>query len=240
MPTEPTSEARNDALLLAKHNAVEAERASLAAQLHDHPLQELAGVGFQLERVLMALDRGATEDAVALVDDATNHLRRQIDGLRVLMSELRAPQLDRVDLSAAILALAARLRGQPTAPSIEVDLAPSVIDQHATTCLYRIVQDVLAAFLCSTPQPRHLAVSTAVAGRDVILTLTGDCTIEPEMLLGHSSTAPLSVIDRVRLLDGTATVQPLDAGGTCLRIVAPVADATPTAEAPAPTRGVPA
>lgn len=75
--------------------ATEEERSRVARELHDEPLQEIAGVIHRLE-----VSGGNSDEAAALRDVAA-HLRR-------ITTELRPPALDDLGLAAAIASLAER------------------------------------------------------------------------------------------------------------------------------------
>lgn len=117
--------------------SAEAERARLARELHDTPLQELAGVIKRLELV-----PGADQEEVALRDVA--------EQLRRLTSELHPPLLDDLGLVAAIEHLIDQARGAEP----NVALTAAIQDRTGVArderppadvelSLYRIVQEAL-------------------------------------------------------------------------------------------------
>lgn len=224
---QPTSEARSVDTLRSVHDAIEAERAALARKLHDHPLQELAGVGFQLERITMALERGATDDAVVMTQEAGNHLRSQIDALRDLMSELHPPQLDRVDLAGALLALTSRLRGRRDGVALDVEFASVTVDELTAVGIYRIVQTMLSALIERSAPVGSLALTLTSDDAAVVVTLTTDAPVEPASLDTSANDAAMSIDERVHMLGGVITIS----GGTestgpgaTVRIAVPLGD----------------
>jgi CheY-like chemotaxis protein len=74
--------------------AVEHERAKMAAELHDGPIQQLACFGWTLDRVVRELDRGRVDEAVELVRSVRADLTRELRTLRQMMSALRPLVLD--------------------------------------------------------------------------------------------------------------------------------------------------
>jgi signal transduction histidine kinase len=88
--------------------ASEGERARLAADLHDVPIQELSAVIARLELVPEALEERAA-------------LRRIAAQLRAVTTELRPPVLDDLGLPLAIEALADQYARDGTAIRVEVD-----------------------------------------------------------------------------------------------------------------------
>ena len=80
----------------------EGERARIAANLHDGPIQRLAALGLVLDRCRLRLDRDDDEGARELMKRARNELSEEIHNLREMMSELRPPILDEGGLDAAL------------------------------------------------------------------------------------------------------------------------------------------
>lgn len=68
------------------------DRAQIADELHNKPLQELAAVALQIELAVMAIDEGAPVRARSLCDDASETLGRALDSLRAIATDIRVPQ----------------------------------------------------------------------------------------------------------------------------------------------------
>jgi signal transduction histidine kinase len=128
-----------DALVLgdvrraAAIKASEGERARLAADLHDVPIQELSAVISRLELV---------EEAAAERDA----LRRVASQLRAVTTELRPPILDDLGLPLAIEALADQYAREGTA--IRVDVADrtrpqEVRDPDVELAIYRVTEEAV-------------------------------------------------------------------------------------------------
>jgi len=113
--------------------ASEGERARLAADLHDVPIQELSAVISRLELV---------EEAAAERDA----LRRVASQLRTVTTELRPPVLDDLGLPLAIEALADQYAREGTA--IRVDVADrtrpqEVRDPDVELAIYRVTEEAV-------------------------------------------------------------------------------------------------
>jgi signal transduction histidine kinase len=128
-----------DALILgdvrrqAAITASEGERARLAADLHDVPIQELSAVISRLELV----------DEAAEERDA---LRRIAAQLRAVTSELRPPVLDDLGLPLAIEALADQYAREGTAIRVDVaDRTTSVAarDPEVELAIYRVTEEAV-------------------------------------------------------------------------------------------------
>ena len=96
------SQWRRRQLLDRTVRVAEEERARIAANLHDGPIQRLAALGLVLDRCRLRMDREDKEGARDLVKRARTELSEEIRSLRQLMSELRPPILDEGGLEAAL------------------------------------------------------------------------------------------------------------------------------------------
>lgn len=138
------SQWRRGQLLDRTVRVAEGERARIAANLHDGPIQRLAALGLVLDRCRLRLDRDDKAGARELLKRARNELSDEIQSLREMMSELRPPILDEGGLDAALqdqlanwtaaTGFEARFEGGPHGP-----LSP-----NSETVIYRVVQEALA------------------------------------------------------------------------------------------------
>jgi signal transduction histidine kinase len=126
--------------------AADAERRRWARELHDETLQGLGGL-----RVLLAsaLRRGDPERAQQAMHEAVEHIEREIENLRAIITELRPAALDELGLRTAIEALLDRHREQ-SGFQIEGELAlpgPAAgearLDPELESTAYRLVQEAL-------------------------------------------------------------------------------------------------
>ncbi len=121
----------------------EEERKLLAAELHDGPIQRLAGLGYRLERARNRLERGNAEGAAALLGELHDGLSEETRRLREMMAELRPPVLDQRGLDSALRDHAAAFErswgvGCTVRSSLHQRLEPDV-----ETVLYRVAQEAL-------------------------------------------------------------------------------------------------
>ena len=128
-----------DSLVLGgirRHAAIEAsegERARLAADLHDVPIQELSAVIARLELVPEALEERAV-------------LRRIASQLRDVTTELRPPVLDDLGLPLAIEALADQYARDGTDIRVDVDdrtLPEEARDPKVELAIYRVTEEAV-------------------------------------------------------------------------------------------------
>lgn len=88
------ADAERTRLLEAFTVALEAERASLAMELHDGPIQHMSRVVLQLELAAMALDAGDVDGARRGILEAANVVGGEVNNLRRVMAALRPPALE--------------------------------------------------------------------------------------------------------------------------------------------------
>lgn len=121
----------------------EEERKLLAGELHDGPIQRLAGLGYRLERARNRLDRGNAEGAAALLGELQNGLSEETRHLREMMAELRPPVLDQRGLDSALRDHAAAFeRNWGVGCSVRASLDRR-LDPDVETVLYRVAQEAL-------------------------------------------------------------------------------------------------
>ena len=115
------------------------ERVRFAADLHDGPIQDLAGISYALGAVAPTVaERHAP--LMARVQDA---LQRSIQSLRGLMTDLYPPDLRSGNLDQTIVTLAEQLRAEGLDVELELaDLPP--MGEESVAALYRVVRETLA------------------------------------------------------------------------------------------------
>ncbi|QKJ18296.1 sensor histidine kinase [Microbacterium hominis] len=130
-------------------SASDRERERIAGDIHDGPIQELAGVGF----VLDAAKRVHGEDQRRLLDAANAALRRATRSLRTLMADIYPPDLHTVPLKVAITRVVETTVPTEVASTVVVGELPPLSDE-AIELVYRIVREALGNVA------KHSAAST--------------------------------------------------------------------------------
>lgn len=130
-------------LMEAVQGAGEKERASLALDLHDGPIQHLTALSYELELASMSLREGniaAVNEALTVLEGG---LCTEIDSLRLLMTGLRPPALDERGLEQALCDLVAAFESRTEIECVlDVQLA-SRLPSEIETILFRIAQEAL-------------------------------------------------------------------------------------------------
>ncbi len=127
--------------------AADAERRRWARELHDETLQGLGGLRILLSSARRSDDLGRAQ---AAMDEAVEHIEREISNLRSIITDLRPAALDELGLGAAIEALLDRHREQ-SGVEIDAELALRGTSKEAPrlsedleTAVYRLVQEALS------------------------------------------------------------------------------------------------
>jgi two-component system, NarL family, sensor kinase len=158
-------------LLQRAIDASDLERRRIAGDLHDGPVQQLAGVSMSLAA---AADRVAQEDpaAAATLRDAGERTRLGMRSLRSSLMGIYPPTLERAGIHAALADLTAPLSGY----GIEVDLRVSQdlhISPQVESLLFRIAQEAVRN-VTAHADAGHVEVLLAGGSPAVTLTIRDD------------------------------------------------------------------
>lgn len=220
-------EADRASLLKQTLSESDRERSQIAGDLHDGPIQDLAGVGYALG----ALASGIPEGRRGLMTQVETTVHHAIDSLRRLMVDLYPPDLGATQLPETIRNLAVPLQEQGIQVSTHVERVPG-LDNDQVTTLYRVAREALAN-VAQHSRATEATVALAAtqeqgvpAARTVTLTITDNGVgADPERLdrraEGHLGLRLLR--DRVRHLNGTFHLDSGPDGGTAIKIELPLA-----------------
>jgi len=192
------------------------ERRRIAGDLHDGPVQELAGLSMRLS----ASAEGTADPAQQQVlRESATAVRGSVRTLRSAIVGVYPPNLEASGLGPALEDLTSRLRHEGLSVSLDVsDPAGygSVVDQ----LLYRVCQEALRNV---EKHAGALEVFVSV-GRDdgsAVLTVTDDGRGIPAEEAGEGHMGLQIVDDLVRDAGGTLAVAPGPSGGTVVRVEVP-------------------
>ena len=114
------------------------ERARFAADLHDGPIQDLAGIGYALGAVAPTVP----ERQAPLMARVQEALERAIESLRGLMTDLYPPDLHSLTLSRILTDLAEPLRADGIDVEVEAAELPTVSGE-SVAAFYRVTKEAL-------------------------------------------------------------------------------------------------
>ena len=192
------------------------ERRRIAGDLHDGPVQELAGLSMRLS----ASAEGTADPAQQQVlRESATAVRGSVRTLRSAIVGVYPPNLEASGLGPALEDLTSRLRHEGLSVSLDVsDPAGygSVVDQ----LLYRVCQEALRNV------EKHAGASEVFVsvGRDdgaAVLTVTDDGRGIPAEEAGEGHMGLQIVDDLVRDAGGTLAVAQGPSGGTVVRVEVP-------------------
>ena len=133
------SQAEREALLVRAVEASDDERRRIAADLHDGPVQDLAGISYSLSA---AAQTEGSPDARETLRQAAAGTRDSMRRLRSLLVEIHPPNLRASGLEAALADLLAPLQARGAETSLTVDPALG-LDEDAERIVYRAAAEAL-------------------------------------------------------------------------------------------------
>jgi signal transduction histidine kinase len=141
--------------------AAEEERRRWARELHDETLQGLGGLRVLLRAAARQTD---AEHMRAALTEVADHVTREIDSLRAIITDLRPAALDELGLGPALDSLLQR-----TASAQDLDVRSSValperrLSPELETVVYRVIQEALTN-VAKHARASSVAVEVDVAG----------------------------------------------------------------------------
>ena len=217
-------EAERLSLMARALTASDRERRSIAGDVHDGPVQDLAGVSY----ALAALRPAIPEERRAIVDRLTTTVQHAVASLRRLMVDIYPPDLSGTSLGPAIDDLAVRLREAGTEVSVTADPLPGLQPEYAAV-LYRTAKEALAnVSRHAEAEQVWVDVSCVKHGDDdaVLLTVADDGVGLPDPLVAEASgdghLGLRLVRERIEDLDGEVRLEGRADGGTVLSALVPL------------------
>lgn len=217
---------RNDAERAALADAAlessERERRAIAADLHDGPVQDLAGVSY----ALTALRNSVPDERRAMVDRLAGVVRTAVASLRRVMLDVYPPDLSADGLPRALDDLALPLQEQGLGVDVQTGPLPPLGPQQAAV-LYRTAKETLANVVHHARATRvRVTLETEGSGpRTTVRLEVADDGVgfgpgyrgSPEGHLGLTLLA-----ERVAALGGRVEIGDRPGGGACIAVHLPV------------------
>lgn len=227
---------------------IEAERLSVAQELHDTMLQQLLGRNYLLQVVQQQPCTGSTPDypiclpVTHAINETREDVLKMVATLQHLISRLRPAGLDDLGLVVALEGHLLRLKreGGLTMPRISFDLDPHGADVSPMTAIYlfRAAQEALDNAL-QHAQATHLHLQLRVEGDAVVLVVrdNGCGFMVPRRLSEFTRSSHFGLAEmaaRIGLAHGTVSVQSQPGNGTEVIVWVPMnAELNGTGETPA-------
>jgi signal transduction histidine kinase len=201
--------------------AADAERRRWARELHDETLQGLGGLRVLLSSARRGDDLRRAQEAM---DEAVEHIEREIANLRSIITELRPAALDELGLRTAIEALLDRHREQS---GFELDgelqlprssKGEARLSEHLEMAVYRLVQEALTN-VAKHAGANRVRVSVTESDGELRIEVQDDgAGFDPHMSTDGFGLAGMR--ERVGLAGGTLSIDSSEQG-TLLRACLP-------------------
>lgn len=215
------SQREREQLLVSAISASDRERRRIASEVHDGPVQELAGLSFALAG---AADRAEQEEVRQNLNVAAAKTRGVMRQLRGLLVGIHPPSLHASGLTAALSDLLAPLAGKGVATTLTADRLPP-IEHEIEALLFRAAQEALRNVV-EHSGAASVVVTVAVADRAAHLEVRDDgrgfdaAEHERRRAEGHIGLDILR--DLVTHAGGSMRIDSPEARGTRLAIVVPL------------------
>ncbi len=210
------------------------ERARVAADLHDGPIQDLAGVTYALDAVSLTV----MNEHRPLMRDVQDTVTHAVRSLRKLMIDLYPPDLSTDQLASTIANLAGPLRDRDIDVQIDVQPLPDLGNDTVTT-IYRVAREAIVNIVehSGAGQVRislrvpdkddadGSAVTSGFDGGAVQLIVADDGVGLDTARINRREEGHLGLrllIDRVEDLGGVFTLTSPPSGGTTVCAVLPI------------------
>jgi two-component system NarL family sensor kinase len=202
----------------------EDERARLARDLHDGPLQVLVGLNLQTGLLLSQWGESVSPVTTALKEIRAEVQTLLID-LRQVCAELRPPMLDTLGLGAALRALADEWSAQ-SGVAVQLDLSADgtllALPADVAVNLYRIAQEALSN-IARHAAAQHVALAVCDDQPGVTLSLQDDGLgftrpSSSRELIARGHYGLVGIQERVDLIDGQLQLDTTPGRGTQLRV----------------------
>lgn len=214
----------DDRQLLLRHlvEAQEAERAKIAADVHDDPVQVMAAVDLQLGLVQRQIGAGADpSELTSLLEQMRLTVAQANDRLRFLLFDLDSPA-QREEIGTALAEAAAHVLGDSVRSEVRCESGLE-LDETVRVLVYRIAKEAMVNVRKHAGAARVVLCLRRREG-GVEMTITDDGVgmpvAAPEPRPGHRGLSDMR--DRAAIAGGSVTWASGDGGGTEVRVWIPV------------------
>ncbi len=204
----------------------EAERARLAREIHDGPVQGLIALSQRAELVRRRIVEGETATAHALLEELREAEISIVEELRRIIGALRPIYLEDLGLLPALEMLIQQTDARTEATvRLDVNEAPRRLPPQVELAIYRVIQETLRNAQRHA-QAQHISVSLDWDREGVTLTVADDGIgfelverLDTYTQQGHFGLVGLQ--ERVRQLGGTLQIETAPGSGTTVTVRLP-------------------
>jgi signal transduction histidine kinase len=159
-------------LLARGVEAADDERARIASDLHDGPIQRLTAAAFTIDLLARKLARGERE-LDELVVQIREQLSSEMESLRRLMTGLRPPRLDQGDITAAIRDCAEGLLGQATTHKVRDAIGNTFVTRELESIAFHVAREAIVN-VKRHARASHVAITLSTQGDSLRITVVDD------------------------------------------------------------------
>jgi two-component system sensor histidine kinase UhpB len=201
--------------------AQEAERVGIARDLHDEVGQVLTGVLLHLDAIAATAPAQREE-----IDEAKQSVRRALDEVRRISSELRPEMLEHLGLVSALTELATTFgRVSGVRVQRQLDQALPALDDDTELAVYRIAQESLTN-VARHAGASHVTIALTGNSNGIVLSVVDDGRGIVGSPAEHGGLH--SMRERAALVGGDLAVRTAAGGGVEVRLEIPVSSAMQT------------
>lgn len=204
----------------------EAERARLAQELHDGPVQNLIALGQQAEMAWRLVARGKTERAQELLEETRRAELATVEELRRIIGALRPVYLEDLGFLPA-LEMLVRQTAERTDAVIRLEKKGTIhrCAPEVELAAYRIAQEALNNAV-QHAQARHVVVHVGCSPDGLALSVADDgvgfdLPPRPDVLTGNGHFGLVGMRERATRLGGTLQVETAPGAGTQITVHLP-------------------
>ena len=203
--------------------AQEEERTRLAWNLHEDICQQLASLGFELDK----LGDITLESRIGIrkhIKELRKHLSQIVGNLGTISRELHSSKLELLGLKEAVRSLSRELS---EFHNVRIDFveedAPSPLPGDISICLFRIAQEALRNGIKHSGADRFQVRLSGTPGAVHLSVCDDGVGFDPKVAINRRGLGLVSMRERVNLLNGTMKIRSKPQGGTEIRCTIPIA-----------------
>jgi PAS domain S-box-containing protein len=200
----------------------EQERTRIARELHDDISQRVALVSIQIYSMLQ--DPNCAPELQKELCDVKQEMADISSGLHSIAYQLYSPELEHLGLSGAVRSLCRQLaaRAQVVVDFHCEDVPKSSVSRAVSLCLFRILQEGLHNAVKHSAV-KKFKVTLQVSGDELHLLLSDNGTgFDLESVQCKGGLGLTSMFERVRLINGTLTIDSRPQRGTTIEVRVPL------------------
>jgi PAS domain S-box-containing protein len=211
--------------------AQEEERRRIARELHDDINQRIALLAVKLESLQLTLPTSVAEIRQA-IGEASNETKSLGNDIQALSHRLHSSKLEYFGLASAARGFCRELSDrQGMEIGLHSESIPKDLPREISLCLFRVLQEALQNAIKHSGS-RHFQVSLSGGSSEVELTVRDSGTgFDPEDATRGSGLGLTSIRERLKLVNGTLSIDSQSHRGTTIRASVPLSPKTKSAAA---------